>query len=270
MRRETITKRKIIELTQEVLRGFYGRSIDDHIHYISDDFIWIGAYDFQFTTNKQQFLDAIKSELNSNPFNMTDEYYNIIARDRDTIMLYCKFNLTSSLADGKNLQMHTRLTVIWKYIDNELKLVHIHGSNAQDIPLTIASQIGVSNDSPCDFINYITTSTSKTENASRMFRLVSGGHRILSEADILYLQSNGQNTIIHTKDETIAVKGILRTHQNMVSNMFFRAHKAYLINLSYVTSFYRYKVTLSNKTELAIGKEKYLPLKRLFNGTSKN
>ena len=82
MRRQTITNGKIIELTKKVVNGFYSHSIENLTHYLSDDFIWIGAFDFQFTKTKQEFLDTIKSELNSTPFIMDNEYYNLVSRDK--------------------------------------------------------------------------------------------------------------------------------------------------------------------------------------------
>lgn len=261
MRRKTLTHTQIIDLTREILHGFYGRNIDAHTHYLSDNFVWIGAFDFQFATSKQEFLDIVKSELNSIPFQMEDESYELIARDRDTFILCCKFTLTSTLQDGSLLQMHTRLSVIWKYIDGALKLIHIHGSNAQDIPLTVAAKMKTPQKDSDDFIYYITNSNTPTPPQKKMFRLASGKHCILSEHDILYLQAEGQNTKIYTKEDCILVSGILQTHQKELSDIFFRVHKSYLANTAYLTAFRRYRATLCDKIELPIGKERYLDLK---------
>ncbi|MFI3207254.1 MAG: LytTR family transcriptional regulator [Clostridia bacterium] len=267
MRRETITKGKIIELTREILRGFYSRSIDDLTEYLSDNFVWIGAFDFQYSINKKQFLAITESELNSTPFKIDFENYDLISRDRDTLILCCRINLSNPLCNGDILQTHTRLTVIWKYIDNNLKLIHIHGSNAQDIPLTVQNKIDETNSSD-DFINYITNAVPNQSSPTKMFRLSTGEHRIFSEEEILYLQSDGQNTKIHTKDECLTISGILRVHQPKLSDAFLRIHKSYLINTAYISSFKRYVVKLHNDIELPIGKEKFLALKQLYNKKS--
>lgn len=265
MRRSNITKTQLITLTQDVLRAFYGRSIASHIHYLSDDFIWIGAFDFQFATSKQEFLEIIQSEISAIPFEMQDEHYDFITRDRDTFILYCKFTLTSACQNGTRLQMHTRLTVVWKHIDGALKLVHVHGSNAQDIPLSVPVQTDDSGDAS-DFIDYITTNAN-TPTHKRMFRQASGKHCILLEEDIVYLQADGQNTRIYTQTDCLLVSGILQTHQAHLSDTFYRIHKSYLINSVHLTDFQRYKATLSHTITLPIGKERYLPFKSFIAST---
>lgn len=257
MRRETITSGKIIELTSEVLHGFYGRSIEHLIHYLSDDFIWIGAFDFQYTIGKQQFLDTIKSELNSTLFVMYNEQYDFITRERDTFILCCKFNLTSTLPTSELLQLNTRLSIVWKYIDNELKIVHIHGSNAQGAE----SISNTSQNEPDNFMEYLTKAISKSSVDKKMFRLTTGEHCVLDENEILYLQADGQNTKLHTKEKIFALSGVMRSHQENLSNNFFRIHKSYVINTVFLTSFQRYQVTLNNQISLPVGKEKYLSLK---------
>lgn len=264
MGKDIITHGKIIDLTREVVRGFYSRQIDHLIHYMSEDFVWIGAFDFQFATSKQEFLEIVQSELDAIPFNIEDEHYDIITRDRDTFVLYCKFSLSNLLEDGSMLQMRTRLSVVWKRIDGELKLLHVHGSNAQDIPITAVMPSEKSQSSNGDFINYITSYAKAVPSAKKMFHLTSGGHSILAESDILYLQADGQNTRVHTVDGVKVVTGILRSHQSAMSDTFFRVHKTYFINTSYITVLKRYQVTLNNEITLPVSREKYMSLKQLY------
>ncbi len=261
MRRHSFTTTQLINYTDEILHGFYNRDIEPYLHYLSDDFVWIGAFDFQFSTTKQDFLSIVQSELNAIPFQMKDEQYELIARDRDTFILCCRFTLSSILPDASSLQMHTRLTIIWKYIDGALKIIHIHGSNAQDISLTIAAPQPALKKNDEDFIAYIKHSTTQTSSLKKLFRQPSGAHCILPEKDILYLQADGQNTKIYTINDCILVSGILQVHQKALSDNFFRIHKSYLVHISAITTFYRYRVTLCNKIELPIGKERYLDLK---------
>lgn len=266
MRRDTMTQAKIIDLTGEILRGFYGRSIDHLTHYLSDDFVWIGAYDFQFTTSKQQFLDVIQSELNSIQFQMYDEEYEFLSRDRDMMVLYCRFKLRAPLSDHTFMQTHTRLTVIWRYVDSTLKLIHIHGSNAQDIPLSSETLVAIPE--PNNFIDYITQPVLTNPPPKKMFRTSTGEFRVLMEYDILYIEAQGQNSLIHTRDETILVSGLLRVHQDSLSDIFFRIHKSYLVNSGYITALLRYQVTLCNQILLPVGKERYLVLKQFIETSS--
>ncbi len=263
MRRKSISQTQIIEMTRETLHGFYGRTVDHLVHLLSDDFVWIGAFDFQFTHGKQHFIDTVQAELNSIVFNISSEHYELVVRNRDIYIVCCKLKLTSAVDSGTNLQMHTRLSVVWKYIGDELKLVHIHGSNAQDIPLTVEHKVSTPKSTEDDFIKYIISSSKKTTTKKIMFRKTTGEYCVISEGDILYLQADGQTTIVHTKGSPVKVSGVLLSHQQALSDIFFRCHKSYLINTVYITAFRRYQVALCDKIDLPIGKERYLTLKQL-------
>ncbi len=263
MKRKSITETQIVEMTRETLHGFYGRSVNHLVHLLSDNFVWIGAFDFQFTHGKQHFIDTVQAELNSVVFNINEEHYELIVRHRDMFIVCCKLNLSSDLDSGAYLQMHTRLSVVWKYIDEELKLVHIHGSNAQDIPLTVQPNTSSATNNPDNFIEHIISSSEKKPLKKIMFRKTTGEYCVISENDILYLQAVGQNTQIHTKDTSVLVSGVLLTHQQTLSDNFFRSHKSYLINTAYITAFRRYQVDLGDQISLPLGREKYLSLKQL-------
>lgn len=262
MRRTIVTQDKIIELTRDVIRGFYGRNIEAYTDYLADDFVWIGAFGFQLATSKQDFLDIIRAEMNTTPMIMQKEHFEIISRDRDTFVLYSTFQLDAVISPEEHIQTHTRLSVIWRYIEGDLKLVHIHGSNAQDVPL-VATIPKVEYEEDCnDFWGYVKETMAQETSPRLMVRTTTGEHRILIESDIMYLQAEGQSTRIYTKDEVLSVSGILRKHQAKLSDMFYRIHKTYLVNLAYLTALCRYQTTLRNQMKLPVGKEHYLPLKR--------
>lgn len=265
MRREIITQAQIIAYTREAMRGFYSRSIDHLVHHLHEDFVWIGAFDFQLTTSKQQFLEVIQAELSSVPFTIYDEQYDVISRDRDTFVLYCTFKLQADLPDNGSMQTHTRLTVVWRYVEGVPKLIHVHGSNAQDIPLTTPKKTTPAHQGSNDFVRYLQESIPQI-SPNIMFRATTGKHVIVSEADILYVQAQGQHSVVHTKTDSIVVSGILRTHQAQLSSSFHRIHKSYLINLAYLTTLCRYQITLDNQVALPVSKDRYLSLKQLFKG----
>lgn len=262
MRRQTMTHDKIIALTQLVLHGFYGRKIE-HLHqYMSDDFMWIGAFHFQVTTSKAQFLQVIQSEMDAIPFLIQQEHYEVLTRDRDTYVLGCQLQLNSPIHEDKFLQMDTRLTVVWKFTANGWQLVHIHGSNAQDVPLFAENSAKTI---PTDsFIDYISRATDAIPAPQHMFRLPSGAHYFVNEGEIVYMQADGKNSILYTKNDVVTVSGLLRTHISELSDHFYRIHKSYLINLRYLSAMQRYWATLSTKTKLPISKEKYIPLREHF------
>lgn len=256
-----LTDRKLIHLTQELLSHFYSRQIQDDLHYLSDDFMWIGAFDYQYTLNKEQFLTTIKSELDAVPFIMRNEEFQLLYKDKSVIVIYGKFKLHATTKNHEHIRTHTRLTIVWKYIDHELKLIHIHGSNAQDIPLAFTqSKQHISPKK--DFFKYLTSLELMQASTKIAFRDINGIYKYFLPDEILFIEANLQHSILVTNDnEIVDISGILSSQVKKLPSYFYRIHKSYLVNVNYIKSVERYALRLDDDTTLPISKNKYLNLK---------
>lgn len=84
--------------------------------------------------------------------------------------------------------------------------------------------------------------------------------------DIYYLEAAGNYTYLHEKNESELVNDNLKQWQKKMEQMpMVRIHKSYIINMQHVKKWEVDKVTLTNREELAVGrqyakdaKEKYL------------
>lgn len=257
MRKKLIPEDTIINLSKDIIQGFYNRNIDDSIQYLSDDFMWIGAFDFQYTTSKEQFLDVIKSELGATPFSMINEEFFVLSKSSSTYVVCAKFQLVAQVDENTVVNTHTRLTIIWKYEGDDLKVFHIHGSNAQDIPLSISgSKAEYSSDK--DFFSYLVSLNNCNTNNKISFRDISGKYRYFLENEIVYLEANLQSTYLYTINECIQISGLLAKNAKKLPDKFYRIHKTYVVNTAFVVSLERYKVTLINQKQLPVSKEKYI------------
>lgn len=87
------------------------------------------------------------------------------------------------------------------------------------------------------------------------------GFRLIDLMDIVYIESENTYSKLHFKDGgSLWVTKHLKEFDNELSNNgFFRIHQSYLINLAYVTGFYRVegsKVELLNSTQLPVARRK--------------
>lgn len=262
MRRITVTQERIIDLTRELLHAFYNREVTQFTHFLSDDFTWFGAFDFQCTNGKEEFLEAIKSELEFMAFTMDNEEYSIVARDRDTFVLCCKFDLYCKLPDGSSIETNTRLTVVWRHTEEGMQIAHVHGSNVENSPLLQPATGEKGQQS--DFLDYFQQTSEVLLSKKIMFRTPRGEHIVLYERDIYYLKAEGQHTILYTKDDSFVVTGILRLHHDKLADFFHRVHKSYIVNTLYISSICRYKILLSNQVELPISKERFIPMRNFL------
>lgn len=91
--------------------------------------------------------------------------------------------------------------------------------------------------------------------------------------DIILIERENRNTLIHTADEVISTSEALsEIEEHLDSSLFFRSHKSYIINLSMITKIFPYGrwtyiVKLKNTSKDALlTHEKYEYLEKLFNG----
>ena len=89
--------------------------------------------------------------------------------------------------------------------------------------------------------------TLHTGNASRTVPL----------EDIYYIESTGHKVVLHLKEGQLAYYAKLQDLEDQLQGSFFRIHKGYLVNLSYIEGYSRTQVELAGGESLLISKYKY-------------
>lgn len=87
----------------------------------------------------------------------------------------------------------------------------------------------------------------------------------LSLKDIMYIEVQRNDIIIHKLDKVYTTKGTMNNFENEINNdVFVRCHKSYLLNLEYIKSIKRYSAILSNEEEVPLSRNKYKEIKDKF------
>ena len=74
---------------------------------------------------------------------------------------------------------------------------------------------------------------------------------------IYYIESSDHKVVLHLRDGEFAYYAKIRDLEMELQNQFFRIHKGYLVNLSYVDGYSKAEVTLTNGEKLLLSKYKY-------------
>ena len=74
---------------------------------------------------------------------------------------------------------------------------------------------------------------------------------------IYYIESSNHRVELHLKDGEFACYAKIGDLELELQNQFFRIHKGYLVNLSYVAGYSKTEVTLTNGVRLLLSKYKY-------------
>lgn len=267
MNKNPVTEAGIIRLTMEIVRSFCKHQPDVTTMPMADDFMFIGANDFQWCEGLAEFNRITKNEYEKPPITLSDEEFHLLFHERNVWVIYGRYKVSTVLEDGSVIYAHVRATYVWRKINGELKLAHVHGSNAQDIPLNqmTAPDGPLTEDSHffkyLKHLDYLNANTDKISFCDR-----SGPHRYLFPAEVLYIKAAGRNSIVVTKTGTFQATGILASHEARLPAYFRRIQKSYVVNTCYIESIYRYKALLSDGQELPVGKDWYMGLKRYMMG----
>lgn len=75
--------------------------------------------------------------------------------------------------------------------------------------------------------------------------------------NIYYIESSNHKVVLHLRDGEFAYYAKIQDLELELQNQFFRIHKGYLVNFSYVDGYSKTEVTLTNGERLLLSKYKY-------------
>ncbi len=75
--------------------------------------------------------------------------------------------------------------------------------------------------------------------------------------DLYYIESSNHKVVLHMKDEKCAYYAKIGTLEEQLQGRFFRIHKGYLVNFTYVDAYNKTELTLVNGERLLISRYKY-------------
>lgn len=85
----------------------------------------------------------------------------------------------------------------------------------------------------------------------------SGAGRTIPLDGICYIESSDHKVVLHLRNGEFACYAKIRDLELELQGRFFRIHKGYLVNLSYVDGYSKTEVTLTNGERLLLSKYKY-------------
>jgi DNA-binding LytR/AlgR family response regulator len=72
--------------------------------------------------------------------------------------------------------------------------------------------------------------------------------------DIMYITKDGNNTLIHTKNETYYERTTLSKIMDKLTHAFIQCHKSSIVNLSHVNALSGYEIVLTDGTRVPVGR----------------
>lgn len=258
-----ITEAEIVQMTLENVRSFYDRNTEFTTTPMTDDFVWIGSNDFQWSEGLEEFRRVTKKEYEEPPVMLTDEEFHLLFHERNVWIVYGRYKINATLEDGTFIHAHVRGTYVWRRIGGEIKLAHVHGSHAQDIPL---NQIITPPDPLTMDTNYFeymkNLDTRKADSEKLAFRDIEKNYHYLFPHEVFYLKAALQRTVVYTHDGCFQIPGTLAENEKKLPETFMRIHKSYIVNTTLIHHICRYQVILKDGRELPVSRNQYMRLKK--------
>lgn len=237
---------------------------------LDENFVWIGAYEFQYLIGRDAFLKSIESESQEAPVHVSQEEYHLLAHDRNIWTVYGRFTATIVQDDGTFLMAKTRNTFVLQQVGDDLFFLHIHGSHARDVPLEYK-------EAPPSLFQEKESWLENLKSVDRLvgppkrlnFRTTDGIYRFPLPAEIVYMVAENKNCTVFTKTDSFVTRTSLKEVESQ-SPLFALIHRAYLVNVRFVREICRYQLTLTDGTQLPIGKERYLEVKEALRKQEKS
>lgn len=246
----------LIEKCSLVFHSYFDRDMKTLISLLHKDFVWIGSYDFQYTEGIDEFIKITKDEQNEDKADVYDETYQILTHTNDIYVVYGRFSASALKDNNTFLFTKQRATYVWKYINDEFKLLHLNATMARDVPL---EQDLPSNSLKSKWYDYMLYADNKLFNKSNRILLkdIKGSLHYLLPEEIIYINIEHRTATIHTASQVaFDINKQLIELIEMLPSMV-QCHKSCLVNPKYITKVERYRVTLLNSEELPIGKSRY-------------
>ncbi len=246
----------LVEKSGLVFHLYFDRDIDGFVKLLDPEFVWIGSYEFQYTKGIEQFLKITKEEQNEISAQVFDEEYNILFHGKDLWIVHGCFSAAAWKDETTYLYTRQRATFVWKYTEQDFKLLHLHCTMARDVPLE--GNIQNPKKEHKRWFEYM-QNVEKQKNSFQnrlMLKDINGNIHYIAPSEVIYIHINYRIATVYT------VNGFFDVRQTL-SQLFeklpflMQIHKSWLVNPLYITEIRRYYALTSNNVKIPIGKSRY-------------
>lgn len=118
-----------------------------------------------------------------------------------------------------------------------------------------------------DFNLFKTLIAEKFKSDGDIQLLINNKKRKINTSDIIYVESNNHDLLIHTFTEKIKIRMSMKEFIENIKyySFFVNVHKSFLVNMNYIYSFNANSITMQNKHNIPISRSKKKNFESLYN-----
>ncbi len=248
----------LAELSAEILTKYYENNTDMFFEYLHEDCLWIGPAKGQIVRSKEALQNIFRAEKNT----LTFAVYNLSAMpvqiSKTGAEVFLSFVVDTFWQDGSSNRVDQRITLSWENKVENPKIHVCHVSNAIDYDARDTIY-------PIHYLEKHSSAVLYSKLATKLhFQGVSGSVLHTVSDEILYLESLGNHTLIHTNSQVFECSKRLSALAEQLGDAFIRCHSSFLVNPLHVASIERFFITLSDNSKIPIPEKKYTAVKKML------
>ena len=249
---------KVADRTAEILNLYYNNEIEPFLSSCHDDVLWIGPAEKQVIRGRKNLMDAFHEEEHELKFSLNNLTLVPLATTSSTVVEVMTFMLVDTIwPDNSVSRVNQRMQFTWVEQKGVPKIRSVLISNA----IEYDERDGIY---PVhydeNYRKFVLTGETRSERIH--VKGVDKNILYLNWSRVIYAESLGNHSLIHTLDQEVETTESLKTLEKRYEKMFLKCHESYMVNPAHVHSIRRFKMTVTGGRELPIPEKKYTALKK--------
>lgn len=251
---------KAINETRQCLIHYWHNDSNYVDSYFAEDIMWIGALQRQFIQGRKIVFDDLADTNRTNPIcNLFQQEFWCISNDRNTCTIVGRYYVTTDKSVDEIISEQQRCTFIWKAVNSELKLLHMHISSPVgylEEGEVFPHKIGKAT------YKYLSELAEKYDDKVNTLQVkdINGHIRFIFVGEIEYAEASGHYTTIFTVTEKITVKMAWKKFLDMIDKKFIRVHRSYVVQRNYIKLIKLKEILLLSGKSVPISRKYYKEL----------
>lgn len=245
-------KENAVEFTKYAIEEYYHLNIKPLASVLTEDCVWIGP-DNVILSGSDVISKVLKNNLLMSSFSIEDAKFRYLDDKEDAnIVVVGEYLLFSEKENKRICICKQRLTSCYHTKQEKYLLYHMHISNEW-----IKTEKFLSKD--IDIYHYIQKLlkncdrkkedkiTIKTNNSTYFVNLDM----------ILYIEAIDKSSIIHMINQNLTINRPIKIMEEIFPDYYYRCHRSYIVNCSYIERIERYSITLVTGTVIPVPEKRY-------------
>lgn len=264
---DIMNQQEIADLSADIIMRYYDNDVTPFLSSMDEDALWYGPAEGQFIRGRAKMFEAWGREEHDLTFTMGNLVVTHISGHPSTCEVMLAYTLVTHYPDGHELSVFQRLQLSWC-----MRLVFDAQGNRSRVPRILVCHISNPHAKHADdeiygvHFHHIYAGGVIMPHKSERIHLHGA-----DKSDCFFLSDSiqwaesargGKHSVVHTPGEAVEVRAPIAALARSYGHLFLRCHASYLVNPHYVRSVRRFRVTMTDGTELPIPERKYTAFRK--------